>query len=110
MATIPSTSDASFDADVLHSDQPVLVDFGAEWCHPCKQLDPIVEELAADWQGRVRVVKLDIDQNVNTTMKFGVMGVPTLMLFVGGQVKERLTGYQPKRKILDKLEPLLPKA
>ncbi len=110
MATIPSTSDASFDADVLRSDQPVLVDFGAEWCHPCKQLEPIVEELAAEWQGRVRVVKLDIDQNVNTTMKYGVMGVPTLMLFVGGQVKERVTGYQPKRKILDKLEPLLPKA
>jgi thioredoxin 1 len=110
MATIPSTSDASFDADVLRSDQPVLVDFGAEWCHPCKQLEPIVEELAAEWQGKVRVVKLDIDQNVNTTMKYGVMGVPTLMLFVGGQVKERVTGYQPKRKILDKLEPLLPKA
>ena len=110
MAAVSTTSDAAFEADVLHADLPVLVDFGAEWCHPCKQLDPIVEELAAEWQGKVRVVKLDIDQNVNTTMKYGVMGVPTLMLFVGGQVKERVTGYQPKRKILDKLEPLLPKA
>lgn len=110
MANIPSTSDASFEADVLHADLPVLVDFGAEWCHPCKQLDPIVEELAADWEGKVRVVKLDIDQNVNSTMKYGVMGVPTLMLFVGGQVVERITGYQPKRKLLDKFEPSLPKA
>lgn len=110
MAAIPTTSDATFEADVLKADLPVLVDFGAEWCHPCKQLDPVVEELAAEWQGKVRVVKLDIDQNVNTTMKYGVMGVPTLMLFVGGQVKERVSGYQPKRKILDKLEPLLPRA
>ena len=110
MAAISTTSDAAFEADVLNADLPVLVDFGAEWCHPCKQLDPIVEELAAEWQGKVRVVKLDIDQNVSTTMKYGVMGVPTLMLFVGGQVKERLSGYQPKRKILDKLEPSLPKA
>jgi thioredoxin 1 len=110
MAAVSTTSDATFEADVLHGDLPVLVDFGAEWCHPCKQLDPIVEELAAEWQGKVRVVKLDIDQNVNTTMRYGVMGVPTLMLFVGDQVKERVTGYQPKRKILDKLEPLLPKA
>jgi len=110
MAAISTTSDSTFEADVLNSDLPVLVDFGAEWCHPCKQLDPIVEELAAEWQGKVRVLKLDIDQNVNTTMKYGVMGVPTLMLFVGGQVKERVSGYQPKRKILDKLEPSLPKA
>jgi len=110
MAAISTTSDAAFEADVLNADLPVLVDFGAEWCHPCKQLDPIVEELAAEWQGKVRVVKLDIDQNVSTTMKYGVMGVPTLMLFVGGQVKERLSGYQPKRKILDKLEPALPRA
>jgi len=110
MVPIPSTSDANFDADVLHSDQPVLVDFGAEWCHPCQQLDPIVDELAAEWRGKVRVVKLDIDQNVATTMKYGVMGVPTLMLFVGGEVKERLSGYQPKRKILDKLGPSLPVA
>ena len=110
MTAIPSTSDATFETDVLNADLPVLVDFGAEWCHPCKQLDPIVDELAAEWQGKVRIVKLDIDQNVATTMKYGVMGVPTLMLFVGGEVKERLSGYQPKRKILDKLEPSLPKA
>jgi len=108
MAAIPATSDAAFDADVLHADLPVLVDFGAEWCHPCKQLDPIVEELAAEWAGKVRIVKLDIDQNVATTMKYGVMGVPTLMLFVGGEARERVSGYQQKRKILEKLGPFLP--
>jgi thioredoxin 1 len=108
MAAIPATTDAAFDADVLHADLPVLVDFGAEWCHPCKQLDPIVDELASEWAGKVRVVRLDIDQNIATTMKYGVMGVPTLILFVGGEVKERLSGYQPKRKILEKLGPFLP--
>lgn len=109
MSSLPAVSDASFEAEVLRADLPVLVDFGAEWCHPCKQLEPIVEELAAEWQGRVRVVTLDIDQNLATTMKYGVMGVPTLMLFIGGEVRERLSGYQPKRKILDKLEPALPR-
>jgi thioredoxin 1 len=109
MSSLPAVSDASFEAEVLRADLPVLVDFGAEWCHPCKQLEPIVKELAAEWQGRVRVVTLDIDQNLATTMKYGVMGVPTLMLFIGGEVRERLSGYQPKRKILDKLEPALPR-
>jgi len=108
MAPIPSTSDSSFDADVLRSDLPVLVDFGAEWCHPCKQLDPIVDELAEEWQGKVRVVKLDIDANLDTTMKYGVMGVPTLILFVAGEAKERVSGYQPKQRILEKLAGSLP--
>jgi thioredoxin 1 len=108
MAPIPSTSDSTFDADVLRSQLPVVVDFGAEWCHPCKQLEPIVEELALEWQGRVRVLKLDIDQNVATTMKYGVMGVPTLILFVAGEAKERVSGFHPKRKILEKLASSLP--
>jgi thioredoxin 1 len=110
MSSLPATSDATFDVDVLRAGLPVLVDFGAEWCHPCKQLEPIVEELAAAWDGKVRVVTLDIDQNLATTMKYGVMGVPTLILFIDGQAKERVSGYQPKRKILEKLGPLLPGA
>ncbi len=108
MAPIPSTSDSSFEADVLRSDLPVVVDFGAEWCHPCKQLEPIVEELASEWQGKVRILKMDIDQNVATTMKYGVMGVPTLILFVAGEPKERVSGFQPKRRILEKLASSLP--
>ena len=105
MANLPEISDDTFDAEVLEAELPVLVDFGAEWCHPCKQLDPIVEELAAEWDGKVKVVKLDIDVNVNSTMRFGVMGVPTLLLFVQGEPVERLTGFMPKNKILAKLEP-----
>jgi thioredoxin 1 len=108
MAPIPSTSDSTFEADVLHSDLPVVVDFGAEWCHPCKQLEPIVEGLAEEWQGSVRVLKLDIDQNIATTMKYGVMGVPTLILFVAGEARDRVSGFQPKHKILEKLAPSLP--
>jgi thioredoxin 1 len=105
MADVSEVSDDTFEAQVLQSDLPVLVDFGAEWCHPCRQLDPIVEELAQEWQGRVKVVKLDIDGNVDTTMRYGVMGVPTLILFIGGEDKERLVGYQPKKRILAKFEP-----
>jgi thioredoxin 1 len=108
MAPIPSTSDSTFEADVLHSDLPVVVDFGAEWCHPCKQLEPIVEGLAEEWQGSVRVLKLDIDQNIATTMKYGVMGVPTLILFVAGEARDRVSGFQPRHKILEKLAPSLP--
>jgi thioredoxin 1 len=100
---IDDVTDATFDEVVKGAESPVLVDFGAEWCHPCKQLDPIVEELAEGWEGRVKVVKLDIDQNAQTTMAYSVMGVPTLILFLDGEPKERLTGYQPKQKILDRI-------
>jgi thioredoxin 1 len=102
---IGEVTDSTFEARVSQAGHSVLVDFGAEWCHPCKQLDPIVEELAEAWQGKVEVVKLDIDQNVQTTMAYNVMGVPTLILFVDGQPKERLTGFHPKQKIVDRLSP-----
>ncbi len=108
MANLPEITDENFNAEVIESEIPVLVDFGAEWCHPCKQLDPIVEELAAEWDGKVRVVKLDIDANVDTTMRFGVMGVPTLLLFVQGEPVGRLTGFMPKNRILSKLEEHIP--
>ena len=107
MVNIPEINDANFDAMVIESEVPVLVDFGAEWCHPCKQLDPIVEEIAGEWDGRVRIVKLDIDANINSAMRFGVMGVPTLLLFIGGEPVERLTGFIPKKRILAKLKPHL---
>lgn len=107
MANLPEINDEIFDAEVLEASLPVLVDFGAEWCHPCKQLDPIVEELADEWDGKVKFVKLDIDSNMDTTMRFGVMGVPTLILFIGGEPKERLTGFVPKKRIIEKLSPHL---
>jgi thioredoxin 1 len=107
MVNIPEINDENFDAMVMESDRPVLVDFGAEWCHPCNQLDPIVEELASEWDGKVSIFKLDIDVNINSAMRFGVMGVPTLLLFVAGEPVERLTGYVPKKRIIAKLKPHL---
>ena len=107
MAEIKNIDDATFDSEVLQAGEVVLVDFGAEWCHPCKQLDPIVDEIAVDLSGKLKVVKLDIDVNINSTMKWGVMGVPTLILFKDGEPVERLTGFVPKSRILDKLSPHL---
>jgi thioredoxin 1 len=107
MASLPEITDETFKSEVIGSDLPVLVDFGAEWCHPCKQLDPIVEELAEEWQGKVKVVHLDIDENADSTMEYGVMGVPTLILFKGGEPQERMTGFVPRQKIVEKLSPHL---
>jgi thioredoxin 1 len=107
MSNLIEINDETFENEVLQADTPVLVDFGAVWCGPCKMLDPVVEELAADWDGQVKVVKLDVDHNPDTAMSYQVMGVPTLMLFNGGEVKERLTGYMPKNKIINKLAPHL---
>jgi len=107
MATMHNFSDADFKAEVLESQQPVLVDFTAEWCGPCHMLAPVVDKLNEEWNGAVKVGKLDIDLNVSTTMQYGVMGVPTLMLFKGGQPVERLTGFMPKERILARLSPHL---
>jgi thioredoxin 1 len=107
MANLPITTDETFEAEVIQYKGAVLLDFGAEWCHPCKQLDPIVEEIAQDWEGKVKVLTLDIDNNVKTTMQLGVMSVPTLILFLDGKPVERITGYQSKQKILSKLQPHL---
>lgn len=102
-----AVTDQSFEADVLDSSQPVLVDFWAEWCAPCKMIGPIVEELARDYAGKLKVAKLDADANPNVMQAFGVMGIPTLMLFRDGQVIERITGFMPKDRLLDKLSPHL---
>src|SRR5574341_1724985 len=105
MATMHQFSDATFKEDVLESDRPVLVDFTAEWCGPCHMLAPVVEKLNEEWNGVVKVGQLDIDLNVDTTMQYGVMGVPTLILFKNGQPAERLMGFMPKERILAKLGP-----
>ena len=103
MPDIIHVSADSFQAQVLDSVLPVLVDFTATWCGPCKMLEPVVKQIAADLAGRLSVVKLDIDDNRDLTMQFQVMGVPTLILFKGGKPVERMTGYQPKDRILKKL-------
>jgi thioredoxin 1 len=96
--------DATFEAEVIASPGPVLVDFGAEWCHPCRKLDPLIEELAAEWGPRVKVVHVDADRNLDSTMRFQVMGLPTLIVFIGGQPVARLQGFQPKRRIAETVE------
>ncbi len=105
MIEVDYVKEDTFQNEVLNADKPVLVDFTAVWCPPCKMIDPVVKQLAQDWDGKVKVVKLDADENPNILMQYGVLGIPTLILFKGGQVKERVTGYQPKEKLLTKLNP-----
>ena len=96
---------AEWDSAVLGSDTPVLVDFWAEWCGPFKMIDPIVDQIAEEYHGKVRVAKLDADANPDVLQQYGVMGIPTLILFKNGQAVERITGFKPKDKILGKLTP-----
>jgi len=99
---IKHVNEADFQAEVLDSAQPVLVDFTAAWCGPCKMLDPVVKQLAQDWDGKVKIVKLDVDRNPNLAMQYQVLGMPTLLLFVNGQPSQRVSGYLPKDRLVAK--------
>ncbi|HJZ66591.1 MAG TPA: thioredoxin [Blastocatellia bacterium] len=96
---VTDVTDQNFEQEVLKSSQPVLVDFWAEWCHPCKALAPTVEKLAAEYEGKARVVKLNVDDNNQTGMQYGVRGIPTLILFNAGQEVGRLVGGTSKDNI-----------
>ncbi len=104
MAAPVKVTDNSFGEIVVESDKLVLVDFGAEWCPPCKMLEPILDELANELDGKLVIGKLDVDENQDTAMTFGVMGLPTLLLFKDGAPVDRIVGYQPKPQLLARLQ------
>ena len=92
-------TDAEFDSTVLQSDKPVILDFWAEWCQPCKMLSPTVEEIAGEYEDTIKVGKLNVDDNPNTATKYGIRGIPTLLFFKGGQVVQQMVGVKSKAEI-----------
>lgn len=106
--SLPVTvTDSSFKAEVIEADVPVLVDFWASWCSPCKMIAPLLEELAGEYETRVKIAKLDVDANPVTMGQFGVMSIPTLILFNGGTAQKRIVGYQPKARLKGELDAVL---
>jgi thioredoxin 1 len=103
---LQAVTDASFEADVIEASksQPVMVDFWADWCRPCHMLTPTVEEIAREHAGKVKVVKLNVDENMNVPGKFSIRGIPTLLVFKGGQVADQIVGAVPKEQIVKILE------
>jgi thioredoxin len=104
MSALPDVSQATFAKDVLSSDQPVLVDFWAPWCGPCKMLAPVVEKVAAAHDGRVKFVKLNTDENPSLSGEYQVQGIPCLILFKGGKVVDRIVGFVPEKQISSMLQ------
>jgi thioredoxin 1 len=109
MSNVSPVTDAEFEVTVLQSEQPVLVDFWAEWCGPCRMIAPIVEDIAGEFAGKAKVVKMDTDANPRTPMSLGIMSIPTVILFKGGRPVERTVGYRPSMKgdLKEKLTALL---
>jgi thioredoxin 1 len=107
MADLLQVTDENFDAEIMKSEIPAVVDFWAEWCGPCRMVGPVIEELAAQYKGKVKIVKMDVDKNRGTPAKFGIRNIPTLIFFKGGQVAHTIIGAQPKSSIEQELKKLL---
>ena len=99
MVNVLNLSDTNFDEEIKNSSVPVLVDFWAPWCGPCKRLGPIIEEVANGFADKIKVVKVNVDENQSKAVEYGISGIPAVFIFVGGEVKERLIGLQPKSQI-----------
>ena len=104
MGNAVAVTDQSFQTEVLNSQTPVLVDFWAEWCGPCRAISPMVEELAIEFQGKLKVVKIDVDESTDVAARYRIQSIPTLMVFKGGQEVERIIGQVPKSMLLGKLQ------
>ena len=101
---VPPVTDQNFEEQVLKADLPTLVDFWAVWCGPCKMVAPVVEELATDYDGRVKITKMNVDENISTPPRYGIRSIPSLVLFKGGEVVDQIMGAHPKGKIKEMID------
>jgi thioredoxin 1 len=107
MSTVQEINDGNFEAEVLQSDIPVLIDFWAPWCAPCRAIGPVVEELATQYEGKLKVVKMNVDDNPKTPTKFGVRSIPNLLLIKAGTVQDQIVGAAPKAQFVEKIDKIV---
>jgi len=107
MAKIIEVGDNNFEAEVIRSELPVLIDFWAPWCGPCRSIAPVIEELAGEYEGRLKVTKLNVDDNPMTPSRYGVRGIPNLLILKGGRVKDQIVGAVPRSRLVDAIEKAL---